>query len=135
MDQRIETQSFNIGNPPFYLEAVISLVGNDLCIFIGGGQKFHLGAVAVAYPYQKYNQPGKISSSVSLITIPGHKEDQLVLQGAGRLSKIFKCSVVLSAGLHIDNATDNDINHLSENFSHLLMKIEEFLKTNLQKNS
>lgn len=109
------------------MEALISLIGNDILIVIGGGQNFHVGSVAVAYPYNRGGKGQNISSSVSLITVRGHREDQLVLEASRRLSINMDKCVVLCAGLHIDDAKTGDIQKMVDNFNCLISDVEQFL--------
>ena len=71
------------GNPVFHIDAGEGIyqisahgqyIGNDLHLVITGGEQPHVGAVAVGT--QATGEPDGIH--VSLITVPGHKEDVVV---------------------------------------------------------
>ncbi|MDD4700988.1 MAG: hypothetical protein PHI96_02085, partial [Desulfovibrio sp.] len=45
----------------------------------------------------------------ALLTLPGHCEDQLALQMARRLANALNCTVCVSAGIHFDCITKEEI--------------------------
>ena len=104
-----------------YLNAVF--MGRDVAIMISGGETPHIGAVAVAIPRKSLKGDGSDSASVSVICIPGHKEDELVQTTAKRLSTMWGCHVTVTAGLHIDRATQSDIETLNKNVESLISEL------------
>ncbi|MEE0932946.1 MAG: hypothetical protein U0L64_08020 [Clostridium sp.] len=62
-------------------------IGNDWNITIYGGDIPHIGAVAVGIPIDLPHNINKLTSSSSLITVPGHKEDEIVNKSAKIISK------------------------------------------------
>jgi gallate decarboxylase subunit D len=119
----IQTISLSSGEPPYQVEALITKTGNDLVISVGGGSCYHVGAVAVAHAHASLRDAQSVNSTVSVITLPGHKEDEIVQAAARKLSKQLNCSVVLSAGMHIDSASEYEIQLLVENFQQLTNQI------------
>jgi len=100
--------------------------GKDVSICIFGGDVPHIGAVAVAVQRKSLTGDGSDSASVSVICITGHKEDELARKIALRLSSKLLCNVTVSAGVHIDDASMDDITILSTN-------IEELMKNMIDK--
>ena len=88
-------------------------MGKDLNVSIYGGELPHIGAVALGIPRASLENENKISSSVSVLTITGHKEDVIVQKSAKILSSTLNCTVVVSCGIHIDNITFDDIQGLN----------------------
>lgn len=84
-------------------------MGNDWNISIFGGHISHIGAVAIGIPRPSLEDKNKISSSVSLITVTGHKEDVIVQKCAKELSSKINSTVVVCCGIHIDNITFDEI--------------------------
>lgn len=84
-------------------------MGNDWNVSIFGGDISHIGAVAIGIPRPSLKDKNKISSSVSLITVTGHKEDVLVQKYAKELSSKINSTVVVCCGIHIDNITFDEI--------------------------
>lgn len=70
--------------------------------FTGGTA--HIGAVALARPGDK--------SGAQVLTVPGHKEDTLALEAAHQLAMTLRCTVCVSAGIHYDAITPNEITQI-----------------------
>lgn len=88
-------------------------MGNDWNISIYGGDIPHIGAVALGIPRPSLEDKNKISSSVSILTITGHKEDVIVQKVAKVLSSTLNSTVVVSCGIHINDITFDDIQNLN----------------------
>lgn len=88
-------------------------MGNDYSISIYGGDKPHIGAVAFAVPRKSLNTPDKVSATASVLTAVGHMEDLLARALSLKLSSTLNCHIVVSIGIHVDEAnkqTLEDIN-------------------------
>lgn len=88
-------------------------MGNDWNISIYGGDVPHIGAVALGIPRPSLEDKNRISSSVSILTITGHKEDVIVQKVAKALSSTLNSTVVVSCGIHINGITFDDIQNLN----------------------
>jgi hypothetical protein len=91
------------------MEVQAHWVGADLVVTIGGGTRPHVGAVAVAQPRPSLKGDGSVSATASVIALLGHKEDELARWAALHLASRLNTTVVVTAGLHIDNATMEEI--------------------------
>ena len=87
-------------------------MGEDLLVTLAAG-KVHVGAVALAVPVPR-NAEG-VTASVSVMTVPGHRDDIPAHAAALQICKAVARPVSLTAGLHIDNAAQEDINALLQN--------------------
>jgi hypothetical protein len=125
---------FESGTGRFKLYGIVILCGNDICICICGGDKHHIGAVALASP-RKSLKSNNISSSTSVLCSLGHKEDDLVRTLSLDISRMFNCQSSVSAGIHIENASIEEINMLYENFLELCRDIIIGLKKEFQHNT
>jgi hypothetical protein len=95
-------------------------MGDDLVLMLKGGEKHHVGAVAMAIPY-------KDTASTSIISAYGHKDGELAKPLAEKVAKTLKKIVVIIVGLHIDEATKDDIQKLVENSNRVINEfLEEF---------
>ena len=94
------------------IECSIIKMGNDFNISIYGGDIPHIGALALGIPRQSLYDETQISSSVSLLTITGHKEDLIVQKAAKKLSKELNSTVSVCCGIHIENITFEEIKEL-----------------------
>jgi len=109
------------------LEAEVKIVGEDLLVAIWGGERPHIGAVAMAQPRPSLDDPEKTSATSSVFTYLGHKEDMLVKPASEALASALKKKVVLTAGIHWDDIEKGSIERVKENCSLLVGMILEAL--------
>ncbi|WP_455652171.1 prenylated flavin chaperone LpdD [Phascolarctobacterium sp.] len=119
----MQAKSFSLGAEAYLLEAVAVRCGDDLTVVIGGGEKQHIGAVAVGVPRPSLKDKNVVSSSASVLCLTGHKEDLLARSAALELAKLLGHTVTVTVGLHIDDAPAAAITLLEENFQELLRQI------------
>ena len=91
------------------IEANVRSIGEDLLVAISGGEKPHIGAVAVAQPRPSLKDPTVTSATASVICYVGHKEDDLAKHAAEKLAAAFNTRVVVTAGIHWDNLSEEGI--------------------------
>jgi hypothetical protein len=96
----------------YNLSASVRLIGADVLVAIWGGEKPHIGAVAVAQPRPSLKDPKLTSSSASVICLVGHKEDELAKATAEILAATLKTQVVVTAGIHWDNLAPEAIQQI-----------------------
>ena len=97
------------------LTASVRWIGPDLLVAIWGGEKPHIGAVAVAQPRPSLKDPEVTSATASVICNIGHKEDELVKAASEILASVLKTQVVVAAGIHWDNLDENGIQTIIKN--------------------
>lgn len=89
--------------------------GNDLSVTVCGGTKHHIGAVCLACGILPDGSRPKYSAAVSTIALSDHKDDIV----AKRLSAFFAdrlhAVVTAAVGIHIDDATPEELELLQEN--------------------
>ena len=105
-------------------------MGEDLCVTIGGGDKPHIGAVALGVPAPSRHTPGKINASVSILTLTGHKEDEMARKAASSLTRDLGRVVVVCCGIHKDAIGSNEIELFSQMADHLVEELTRRLKDN-----
>ncbi len=118
--------SFSVGDGPYRVRADAAEIGADLVVKVYGGEKPHVGAVAVAIPRPSLADAGVVSSTVSVITLTGHKEDDLAKMMAGKLSATLNRITVLTAGIHTDNITSEGIKIFEENAVRILEHLLDY---------
>jgi hypothetical protein len=91
------------------LEAACVACGDDLVVVIGGGERYHVGAAALAVSVPSPADPGRRTSSGSLMTVPGHKEEDLARAASLRLSRVLGRTAVVTVGIHDDGITPGRI--------------------------
>lgn len=116
---RFETETLGI---PVILEAVE--LGGDINISLHGGDRGHIGAVALAQPRPSLADPQRTSASTSVITICGHKEDRLACSVAEQVASATNSVVAVACGIHVDKADAEQIGAIGESVEHL---VEELL--------
>ncbi|MGD9899460.1 MAG: hypothetical protein AB7T22_10070 [Calditrichaceae bacterium] len=98
-------------------------VGRDLQIIISGGES-HIGAIGLGICYDL----DKAKANSSVISVHGHKEDDLVKKAAYRLSKALRRNVAVSAGIHYDDLTGDDISAILANVDRLIDRLIDVFK-------
>ncbi|MGD2098841.1 MAG: hypothetical protein PVG35_14770 [Desulfobacterales bacterium] len=93
----------------YNLSASVRLIGADVLVAIWGGEKPHIGAVAVAQPRPSLRDPQVTSASSSVICLIGHKEDELAKATAEILAATLETQVVVTAGIHWDDLSPEAI--------------------------
>ena len=111
------TKEFNVktNEGTYDLEASVRLIGQDLLVAIWGGEKPHIGAVAVAQPRPSLKDPEGMSATASVICLPSHKEDGLTKAVSEILAAALNTPVVVTAGIHWDNISKDGIQKVIEN--------------------
>lgn len=78
-------------------------MGEDLCVTICGGDRAHIGSVAIAEPRESMSGDGSMSSTVSTFNFTGHKDDTVANRVAHELATRMRTRVVVLCGLHYDS--------------------------------
>jgi len=85
-------------------------IGNDVLFILGGGEKPHIGGVAICEP----------DKTAQVIRAEGHYDDVVLKPIAEAACKKYKTKVVAVGGVHVDNATKQEIEKLVENCKELI---------------
>lgn len=94
--------------------------GRDLQVLCGGGAS-HIGAVALA-------APGSGLAQARVLALPGHKEDAIALRMARHMADELHCAVCVSAGIHYDNITREEIQQVEQMTQDLTQRCISALK-------
>lgn len=105
----MQTYTFSEGVGDRRIDATAILCGEDVVVVIGGGTRHHTGAVAVAISHPRIKDPARLEATATVVTVPGHKEDQLARETALTLARALRTTVTVSVGIHIDDASADDI--------------------------
>jgi hypothetical protein len=114
--QEIKVFRAQHGSNPLQVEALAVISGSDVTVIFGGGTHYHIGATALAVPRPSLANPNQTSASASVICVSGHKEDEIARWAALSLASILNCIVVVCVGLHVDEASADDIKIMLDNF-------------------
>ena len=112
----------------FKITAITTAIGKDIQVVICGGDRPHIGAVALAQPRASLRNPEKTSATCSVLSVLGHKEDIVVKHASEKLAASLKTNVVVTAGIHWDVFKEEDVATVMECLNLLLTSILEHLQ-------
>jgi hypothetical protein len=114
MDGKSDMRRFDLSSEgeQYQVHATALLIGDDLLVAVWGGTRPHIGAVAVALPRPSIADPQVPSSTSSVFTLLGHKEDEVVKMVSERLSARLEKNVVVTAGIHWDHLAEEAIEEI-----------------------
>lgn len=96
--------------------------GNDFFFVLSGGKE-HIGAVALGI------YDGESSrASASVISSPGHREDEIALRAARKISAVTQSTIVFMAGIHIDDITVDEIQEILKASESMIDELIESLR-------
>ena len=85
-------------------------IGNDILFILGGGEQPHIGGIVICEP----------DKTAQVIRLEEHYDDVVLKPIAISACKKYKTKVVALGGVHIDNATKQDVEKLVENCKELV---------------
>ncbi len=88
-------------------------IGENLVLLVGGGEKPHIGGIVVCEP----DKPPLIFS------LPNHRDTIILEIIAFSACKKYNTTCVAIGGIHIDNASKEEINRIIENCRKLAEEI------------
>jgi gallate decarboxylase subunit D len=122
------TFHISIGEGSLRLESTIIKTQDGINIFIGGGERIHVGTTVISQPRPSLTGDGSTSCTTSVINLLGHKDDEIAIPVAEEICKHFKETTVVTAGIHIDNATAQYIEELKSNRMQITSMIIEAIE-------
>lgn len=109
--------------PDHNIQAEAVWIGPDILAYIWGGEAPHIGAVAMAQPRPSLADPKMTSSTSSVFTYVGHKEDDLAKWAAEKISAALAAKVVVTAGIHWDDLDQAGIKTVLANSEQLVQML------------
>lgn len=97
------------------IHAAVRFIGKDVLVAVWGGDRPHIGAVAVAQPRPSLRDPNLTSATASVYCFLGHKEDALAKAVATALAAKLNTQTVVTAGIHWDNLDEEGIRTVTAN--------------------
>ena len=88
----------------YHIRATATRCGSDWNVAVCGGSAHHVGAVALAV-----YEPVRDSATVSTLSVYTHRDDRVASRMAKELSRTLKCTVCVSAGIHIDHVVSLEV--------------------------
>lgn len=84
------------------LTAQVIPMGGDLCVAVTGGDRPHLGSVALAVPHPGITDETIPSATASVLNLPAHREGEIAGRMAKTLSAALGRPVAVLCGIHFD---------------------------------
>ncbi len=106
-----------VRNHPIHMK--VAVLDEGVNVLIAGGEHTHIGAVTMISP------EGEPQS----IQYPGHKDSVLADEAAKKLYEKFHCPVTVSAGVHYDDITKEEITEVVQCVRKMLEQVISQLKT------
>ncbi len=107
------------------VRATAQLLGPDILVSITGGTAPHIGSVSITVPRPGGKASGNLSTTSSVYNFPGHKEEAVARMCAERIAAAFNKKTVAVAGIHIDEATREDIGCILKNADVLCSRLQK----------
>ena len=85
-------------------------IGNDILFILGGGMQPHIGGIVICEP----------DKNPQVIRLEGHYDDVVLKPIAEAACKKYKTKVVAVGGVHVDNATKQEVEKLVGNCKELI---------------
>ncbi|MGN0352937.1 MAG: hypothetical protein ACI4ES_14905 [Roseburia sp.] len=98
------------GDGKYKIKGQAVLSGTDMTFIFAGGQLHHIGAVSICH-YSKEEQKVILDT----VVMKGHKDHFLSKKIAEDCAHRFHNVVCVTVGIHVDNATNDEIELLSRN--------------------
>lgn len=109
---RVEAQA---GGGRHLVRAAATVTLDGIIVEILGGERPHVGVVALGMPRPSLKDPERVSCNVAVLPVLGHKDDEVARPAAERAARELNQSVVVVAGLHVERAGPDDITLLVKN--------------------
>jgi len=117
----------------YNLEGFVKEIGQDLLVALWGGQRPHIGAVAVAQPRPSLRDPSAVSATASVFCYVGHKDDAIAKEAAESLSAGLNRNATVTVGIHWDDIDEAGIETIVENSRQLVNMILDEMNRRGQK--
>ena len=105
---------------------IIFLDNNDVIVVVSGGED-HIGAISLAVPRPSLLDQNCLSATSSILTMIGHKEDELIKYVGEKVAAATKRNVAVIAGVHYEGLSLADLEILRELWTSLTDKIIVFI--------
>ncbi len=125
---REKGMDFDFSVDKLNLSLTLTMAGEDASVCIFGGDRPHIGCTALAVPHPGISDRDKMSSTVSVINVAGHRDGLVAEYCAKKLSSERGCVVTVSCGIHYEKFDEDIKRELFEKLDILCEEISERLK-------
>jgi hypothetical protein len=85
-----------------------------------GGERPHVGAVAIGIPRPSLSRSAQPRATTSVLTVTGHKDDELARPLADALARRSGLTAVVVAGVHVRQPRGRDFERIFRNAERVL---------------
>lgn len=107
----------------FDVEVRATFIGADLLVTCTGGDKPHIGAVAVAHPRDHHDASEPQGPVANIICLSGHREDELARSASLKLCNLLETTVTVVAGMHWREIDKQGIEQVVTNVENLIEEL------------
>lgn len=116
---------FAVGSGRHALEAVAAITPRGVSVTVASAVHGHVGATAQAVPRPEEGR----TATTSVLAVPCHRDDVPAHDMAAELATRPRVPVAVSAGMHVDDATADDIEALLANARELTERIASYVES------
>lgn len=124
----MQTATITHGEGKFALEAQVTVTPRGIVVAACSPEFAHVGATAQAIPRP---EPGR-TATVSILAVPCHRDEIPAHDIAAALATRFNMPAVASCGLHVDDASPEDLQRLIDATHELTEKIAAYVERALR---
>ena len=104
-------------------------LGDGLCVTLCGGDRAHIGSVAIAEPRESLHGGGSRSATVSTYNCVGHKDGELADVIAWTLASRLGRRTVVVCGIHYDALSPELLEKVRQMAAQIARDIEAALRS------
>jgi len=104
-----------VGEGKLRVYAIAVVPDQGVIVHLLGGEVSHVGAVALGIPRPSLQDPARLSATSSVITVVGHKEDEIAKPLADEIARTIGRTAVVVAGIHAEGASPEEVATLAAN--------------------
>src|SRR3989304_5774838 len=97
-----------VGEGKLRVYAIAIVPDQGVIVHLLGGEVSHVGAVALGIPRPSLQDPARLSATSSVITVVGHKEDEIAKPLADEIARTIGRTAVVVAGIHAEGASPEE---------------------------
>ena len=122
--QGMQTTTLTHGEGAFALEAQVTVMAGGIVVTVCSPAHAHVGATAQAIPRPEEGR----TATVSILSVPCHRDEVPAHDLAAALATRYRVPAVASCGLHVDDASQDDIDRLLRGVDELTDEICAFVE-------
>ncbi len=98
-------------------------IGEDILIAVWGGERPHIGSVAIAVPRKSMKNSRNTSATSSVFNRTGHKDEVLARRFAEQVAISAHAVCVVTAGIHVENISEKMIFEIEKSADRLCTQL------------